>query len=60
MFLYKSINKKLGEKVTTVIIQKQKKHQSPRVWSYMHPCSWCEDDHEKGGGSALNYTRGAC
>ncbi len=64
---YKTINKKLGEKETTVceIIQKWKKYKitikSPSVWSSMQDLnSWGKDDHEKGEGSAQNYIGGVC
>lgn len=59
---YKTISRKVGEKVTTagVILGKWKKYkmtQSPSVWSSLQdPASQHEDDHEKGGGLAQNYT----
>lgn len=59
---YKTISRKVGEKVTTagVIFGKWKKYkmtQLPSVWSSLQdPASQCEDDHEKGGGLAQNYT----
>ncbi len=54
---YKSISKKLGEKETTV---EQNNHQSALVWSSVQDlASRGKDDHEKGEGSAPNYTEGA-
>ena len=67
---YKTISKKFGEKETTVgfIIRKWKKYKisinrSPHALckiSMQDLTSWSKDDHEKGEGSAQNYTGGAC
>ena len=63
----KTNNKKLGEKETTVgaIIRKWKKYKitinQPRSGALCKILPhWGKDDHEKGEGSAQNYTGGAC
>ena len=59
---YRTIGKQLGEKATAVgaIIRVQDDSQSPSVWGSMQDLtSWGINDHEKGEGSAQNYTAGA-
>ena len=52
---YRTIGKQLGEKATTVgtIIRKWKKFKIT-----VNLTSWSLNDHEKGEGSAQNYTAG--
>ncbi len=63
---YKTISKKLGKrrrqlKCDYLEMEEIQNHQSPSVWSSMQDLtSWGKDDHEKGEGSAQNYTEGAC
>ena len=63
---YKKISKQLVEKLTTVgtILEKGRNAKSPAIslglGSTQDLASWAINDNERGQGSALYYTGGAC